>query len=92
MATFRPFRGVAPFLCVRVPLLRVVGSILVQGSVSHHIHTRLPNTHSYKTIHTVSVLSPRWQSGMVVGPRERERLWEPSRCAGFLWRAEKVAA
>ena len=32
----------------RVPLFRIVGSVLVQGSMSHHIHTRLPYTRSYK--------------------------------------------
>ena len=77
MATFHPVRGVAPFVCAGLPLLRVVGSVLVQGSVSHHIHTRLPYSRSYKTIHIdiVSVLSLLGgsRSGMVVGPRTSER-------------------
>ena len=50
-------------VCAGLPLLRAVGSVLVQDSVSHRIHTRLPYTCPYKNHthkQTMSVpLSPR---------------------------------
>ena len=62
-------------VCVGLTLLRVVGSVLVQGSMSHHILTRLPYIVLTKDrTHNVCSLSLRWKMGMVVGPRLRERV------------------
>ena len=82
MATFCPARGAALPSVQDRSLPRVVGLVLVQGSVSpshthvHDYHTHILFTHVTLTVsvHSFSLLA-RWQSGMVVGPRERERVW-----------------
>ena len=78
MATFCPARGAALSSVQDSPLPRVVGLVLVQGSVSpSHTHTITIHIYFPHTSRSQCpfILSPRWQSGMVVGPRERERVW-----------------
>ena len=73
-------------VCAGLPLLRVVGSVLVQGSMSHHIHTRLP--YSFTQNITFSLLGGSWGWWWV-----RSERGLGAACAALgSQRAEKVAA